>query len=133
MVHVVDSDQAISDGLTTLLGAYGIDVRSHRDAESFVRYWLPRRYRNGCLIAEADLPGISGLALLRDLRDLGVEIPVLLLVSTYSAALFEAAVGLGRVSVIQKPCLGRTLIDRVLGMRADGMAGLRQRRQLAGH
>lgn len=129
MVHVVDSDQAIADGLSTLLGTYGIDVLSHPDAESFLKYWLPRRCRNCCLITEADLPGLSGPALLRELRELRVEVPVLMLVSTSSPDLFETALGSSLVSVIQKPCLDRTLIDRVVSLRAAGMDEKRRVRE----
>jgi FixJ family two-component response regulator len=117
VVHIVDSDQAIADGLTTLLSTYGIDVFSYPDAESFLKFWLPRRACNCCLIAEADLPGFSGPALLRELRELRVEIPVLLLVSTSSPELFEVACKSSQVSVVQKPCLDHTLIDRVLSLR----------------
>ena len=129
MVHVVDSDQAIADGLSTLLGTYGIDVLSHPDADSFLKYWLPRRCRNCCLITEADLPGLSGPALLREMRELRVAIPVLMLVSTSSPELFETAPGSSLVSVIRKPCLDRTLIDRVLSLRAEGMDEKRRVRQ----
>lgn len=120
IVHVVDSDQAIADGLTTLLGTYGIDVLSYQDAESFLRHWLPRRVCNCCLITEADLPGLSGPALLRELRELHVEIPVLVLVSTSSPELIEAARSSDRIGVVQKPCLDHTLIDRVLRLRSKG-------------
>ena len=120
IVHVVDSDQAIADGLTTLLGTYGIDVLSYPDAESFLRYWLPRRACNCCLITEADLPGLSGPALLRELRELHVEIPVLMLVSTSSPELIEAAQSSDQIGVVQKPCLDHTLIDRVLRLRSNG-------------
>ena len=126
MVHVLDSDQAIADGLATLLGTYGIDVLSHPDAESFLKHWLPRRCCNCCLITEADLPGLSGTALLRELRELCVEIPVLMLVSTSTPELFDTAHGSGRVSLIRKPCLDRTLIDCVLSLRA-GALGQRRR------
>lgn len=122
MVHVVDSDQAIADGLATLLGTYGIDVLSHPDAESFLKFWLPRRCRNCCLIAEADLPGLSGAELLRELRELRVEIPVIMLASTSTQQLFEQALSSGQVSMIQKPCHDSALIDRVLDIRAAGMA-----------
>lgn len=126
MVHVVDSDQAIADGLAVLLGTYGINVQSHTDAESFLQYWLPRRCRNCCLITEADLPGLSGPALLRRLRELRVEVPVLMLVSTSSPELFETVPGSKQVSVIQKPCLDRTLIDRVLSLCGEATAERRQ-------
>jgi len=120
IVHVVDSDQAIADGLTTLLDTYGIDVLSYPDAESFLRCWLPRRACNCCLITEADLPGLSGPALLRELREQHVEIPVLMLVSTSSPELIEAAQNSDQIGVVQKPCLDHTLIDRVLRLRSKG-------------
>ena len=120
LVHVVDSDQAIADGLTTLLGTYEIDVLAHPDIGSFLRSWLPRRCRNCCLIADADLPGQSGPALLRELRELNVKIPILMLVGTSSPDLCEAALRSGGTCVIQKPCLDRALIERVLSLRADG-------------
>jgi FixJ family two-component response regulator len=133
LVHLVDSDQAIADGLAVLLGTYGINVQSHTDAESFLQYWLPRRCSNSCLITEADLPGLSGPALLRKLQELRVEVPVLMLVSTSSPELFETALGSKRVSVIQKPCLDRTLIDRVLSLRNEGMAETHQSGRSGGH
>lgn len=117
VVHIVDSDQAIADGMATLLGTYGIDVLSYQDAESFLRFWLPRRPFNCCLIAEAELPGLSGPALLRELRTLSVNIPVLLLVSTSSPELIAAARTASQVGVIEKPCVDHTLIDRVLSLR----------------
>jgi FixJ family two-component response regulator len=120
IVHVVDADQAIADGLTTLLGTYGIDVLSYQDAESFLRRWLPRRACNCCLITEADLPGLSGSAFLRELHELHVEIPVLMLVNTSSPELIEAAQSSDRIGVVQKPCLDHTLIDRVLRLRSKG-------------
>jgi FixJ family two-component response regulator len=117
VVHIVDSDQAIADGMATLLDTYGIDVLSYPDAESFLRFWLPRRPCNCCLIAAADLPGLSGSVLLRELRTLNVNIPVLLLVSTFSPELIEVARRSNQVGVIEKPCVDHTLIDRVLDLR----------------
>ena len=133
IVHVVDSDQAIADGMATLLDTYGIEVLSHPDAESFLKFWLPRRCHTCCLITEADLPGMSGPAFLRQLRELRVDIPVLMLVGTSSPELNRAALSSGRIGVIQKPCLDRTLIDRVLSIRAEGAAGQNRRWRTGGH
>ncbi|MDH3756951.1 MAG: response regulator [Gammaproteobacteria bacterium] len=119
VVHIVDPDQAIGDGLATLLGTYGIDVLSYPDAESFLKFWLPRRPCNCCLISEADLPGLSGPALLRELRELSVEIPVLLLVSTSSPELIEVARSSSQIGVIEKPCVDHALINRVLRLREE--------------
>ncbi len=114
VVHIVDPDQAIADGLATLLSTYDIQVQSYPDAESFLQSWLPRRCRRCCLLAEADLPGLSGPALLRELRAQDVAIPVLMLVSTSTPGLIEAARSSSQVGVIEKPCMNHALIDEVL-------------------
>lgn len=130
LVHVVESDQAIADGLATLLTTYGVEVLNYPDIRSFLDYWLPRRHRNCCLITESDTPGCSGYALLRKLHELQVEIPVLLLVNSSSVELIRAARTSHRIAVILKPCLDRTLVRRVLSLRSLSLAACGNRRTL---
>ena len=118
LVHVVDSDQAIADGLATLLSTYGIDVLSYADTGSFLDSWLRHRRGNCCLIAEADSPEFSGVEFLRELQELRVDIPVLLLASAASPDLVDAVRRSNRVGVIRKPCLDHTLVQRLLEFRA---------------
>jgi FixJ family two-component response regulator len=119
---VVDSDQAIADGLVTLLATYGVDVLRYPDIDSFLRYWLPRRHRNCCLITESDTAECSGPALLRELEELNVEIPLLLLVNASSAELIKDARSSDQFGVIRKPCLDHTLVQRVLSLRSSSVA-----------
>lgn len=130
LVHVVDSDQAIADGLATLLTTYEIEVLKYPDIGSFLRYWLPRRHRNCCLITESDTAECSGPALLRELRELQVEIPVLLLVNSSSAELIKAARRSDQIGIIRKPCVDHTLVQRVLSLRSASPAGGRKSRVL---
>ena len=122
MVHVVDSDPAIADGIAMLLGTYGIEVRAYPDATSFLQFWLPRRQCNCCLIADADLPGLGAPALLREVRELKVDVPVLMLVGTTTPDMIETARRSGAIGVIQKPCVDQALVDRVLEFRGEGTA-----------
>ena len=117
VVYIVNPDQAITDGFATLLGTYDIEVQSYPDAESFLLSWLPGRCRYCCLLSEVDLPGLSGPALLRELREQGVEIPVLLLVGTSTPELSEVARSSSEVGVIEKPCMNHALIDQVLCLK----------------
>ena len=82
----------------------------------------PLRLFDCCLITDADIPGLSGLALLRELHKLHVDIPVLMLVGTSTSGMIEAARRSGAVGVIQKPCLDHTLIDLVLEFRGEAAA-----------
>ena len=117
VVHVVDPDQAIGDGLATLLNTYGIQVAYYPDAESFLESQPRTSQGHCCLLVDADLPGLSGPALLQQLRDDFAQVPVLLLVSTSSPGLIEAARSSSRVGVIEKPFINGVLIDELLRLQ----------------
>jgi FixJ family two-component response regulator len=117
VVHVVDPDEAIAEGLATLLNTYGIEVLSYPDAETFLAAWPQLNSDHCCLLAEADLPGLSGPALLRKLLDECAKLPVLLLISTSSPELIEVARSSSQIGVIEKPFVNGMLTDRVLRLR----------------
>ena len=117
VVHIVDPDAAIADGLATLLSTYGIPVESYPDAETFLGSWSPASPAKGCLLVEADLPRVSGPALLAKLSGDAPGLPVLLMVSTSSPELIAAARSSDRVRVIEKPCVDDTLVTAILALR----------------
>ena len=117
MVHVVDPDQAIAEGLATLLNTYGIQVCSYPDAEAFLDCCAQLHPDHCCLLVEADLPGLSGPALLEKLLDECPNLPVWLLISTSSPELIEVARSSSRIGVIEKPFVNGTLTDRLLRLR----------------
>ena len=117
VVYVVDPDEAIAEGLATLLNTYGIEVHSYPDAETFLDAW-PHLYPDQCcLLVAADLPGLSGPALLRKLLDECANLPVLLLISTSSPELIEVARCSSQIGIIEKPFVNGMLTDRVLRLR----------------
>ncbi len=114
VVYVVDPDRAIGEGLATLLNTYAIRVQCYPDGESFLEA-LPRD--NGgraCLVAEADLPGLSGPALLHRLRRAGRHLPVLLLLSTATPEIIRQVQTAEGIDVIEKPMLDGELVDKIL-------------------
>jgi two-component system CheB/CheR fusion protein len=114
VVHIVDPDQAIAEGLATLLNTYGIEVCSYPDAETFLDAWSQLRPGHCCLLVEAELPGLSGPALVQILLDEFADLPVLLLINTSSPQLIETARSSSRFGVIEKPFLNGMLIEQVL-------------------
>jgi FixJ family two-component response regulator len=113
----VDPDQAIGDGLATLLNTYDIEVRSYRDAEAFLESWPHEHPDHCCLLVEANLPGLSGPALIQRLLDDCADLPVLLLISTSSPKLIEVAQSSSRIGVIEKPFVNGLLTEKVLRLR----------------
>ncbi|MGB5491376.1 MAG: response regulator [Woeseiaceae bacterium] len=117
VVHVVDPDSAIADGLSTLFDTYGITVLSYPDAESFLGAMPPPCFGHCCLLIEANLPGISGPALLQKLRDERADLPLLLMISTSYPQLTEILQSSRQIGFIEKPCSNGMLVNKVLELR----------------
>ena len=112
VVYVVDADSAIRDALTTLLESYNLPVKAYSDSASFLQ--AVRGVPRGCLlIVEAELPGLNGLGLLRQLRSKGSTIPVVLLASNAKPDFTRRAEHAGAAGVLEKPFVGDELMNKL--------------------
>lgn len=112
-VFIIDPDEAIREGLTALLGTLAIPVRCYPDAEAFLNSTVGQRRKGGCLVVEANLPGLCSLALLKKLRDEGCELPIVVLASTSNRDIAEQARRAGAADVIDKPLVNGLLLNRL--------------------
>jgi len=110
LVYVVDPDEAVHDALTTLFGATGTRVLCYVSAEAFLESGILPSVTDGLVLAEASLPGMGSLALLRSLRDIGLDLPVVVMTSTSNRGVAEQAIKAGAVEVIEKPLLSDQLL-----------------------
>lgn len=110
-VFVVDSDQSVLNGISSLMATLGVRVRCYRSAEAFLD---SRDYENpGCIVTEVHLPGISGLDLQEVLRSRGARHPVIVMTSDADVPIAVRAMLLGALDFIEKPFVDRLLIARV--------------------
>ena len=70
-VHVIDDDDALRESLAFLLGTADIEVESYASAAAFLDA-LPGM-RLTCVITDVRMPGLSGLDLLRRLKELKIR------------------------------------------------------------
>ena len=111
-VWVADSDRAASADLVALLARAGFRTRAFQSGEAVLDALaaLPRR---ACVLAEVELPGITGLELAARLRQRGVAAPVLLLTRLGDVATAVRAMR-GNVSdYLVKPWVERDLVERL--------------------
>jgi len=78
-VHIIDDDDAVRDSLTFLLNTAGIKVRSHHSAAAFLDALAGAQLK--CVITDVRMPGMSGIDLLRRLRELKIDVPVIVITS----------------------------------------------------
>lgn len=109
-ILLVDDDAALCDALQFALELEGFVVETYASAEALSgRHDLPGE---GCLVVDYRLPGIDGLALLRNLRRRDVRLPALLITSNPAASLQRQAARLG-VPIVEKPLLGDALLSSI--------------------
>lgn len=110
-VHIIDDDDASRQSLAFLLQTADIEVETYPSAAVF----LERLAGVGasCIITDVRMPGMSGIDLLRRLKDLKVEAPVIVITGHGDIALAVEAMKIGAVDFLEKPFDDEVLLASV--------------------
>jgi two-component system response regulator FixJ len=125
-VHVIDDDEAVRESLEFLLRSARFDVHSYESAVAFLSA-LPN-VGNGCIITDVRMPEMSGIDLLRRLKELGVSAPVIVITGHGDVPLAVEAMKIGAVDFLEKPFDDDVLLMSV--RTALGRAEQQQHRDL---
>ena len=111
MVHVIDDDEAMRDSLSYLLESTDIAVRTYESAIEFLSEIdsVP----NGCVVTDVRMPEMSGLDLVRRLRERGVGLPVIVMTGHADVPLAVEAMKAGALEFLEKPFEEEVLLHAV--------------------
>jgi two-component system response regulator FixJ len=113
VIYVIDDDDAVRQSLEFLLKTSGMTVRGFESAKAFLDI-LPQ-IRSGCIITDVRMPGISGIDLLRKVKQAGIDIPVVVITGHGDIALAVEAMKIGAVDFLEKPFDDNALLAAVQG------------------
>jgi two-component system, LuxR family, response regulator FixJ len=111
VVHVIDDDEAMRQSLAFLLEAVGMEVQTYESAEAFLE--IAPTVKAGCVITDVRMPGLSGVELLRQLRDRQVSIPVIMITGHGDVPLAVEAMKIGAMDFLEKPFDDEALLASV--------------------
>jgi two-component system response regulator FixJ len=112
ITHVIDDDAALRESFQVLLELLaGIKVHTYPSAEEFLRNGAPAPH--DCLIIDLDMPGISGVDLLGQLRISGIATPALFVTGRRVTEDLRLAANRLRAALFEKPMLPEELISAV--------------------
>lgn len=109
-VVLVDDDAALRTALKFNLEIEGFEVLTCESGEALLLRDLPAAA--ACLVLDYNLPGITGLEALTQLRDREVRLPALIITSNPPAKVRD---GIRRVDakLVEKPLLGDVLVGSI--------------------
>ena len=111
LVHVIDDDDALRESLAFLLSTAKIEVKTYPSASAFLEA-LPGLVP-GCIITDVRMPGMSGIDLLRRLKELDVGAPVIVITGHGDVPLAVEAMKIGAVDFLEKPFDDEVLLASV--------------------
>lgn len=120
VVHIIDDDEALRESLVFLLRTAQIEAESYSSAGSFLDILTSARL--SCVITDVRMPGMSGLDLLRKLRELKIDVPVIVITGHGDVPLAVEAMKVGAMDFLEKPFDDEVLLASVKSAlkRQDG-------------
>lgn len=110
-VAVVDDDAGVRAALQFLLETDGQRVRTFPSPAAFLQHGLTADI--ACLVLDQRMPGLTGLELMGEVRRLGIDVPVVLIVGTPDAGLHQRALAAGVALVLEKPLAEDILLPAI--------------------
>jgi RNA polymerase sigma factor (sigma-70 family) len=111
MVFVVDDDPLIRASIQGLLKSANLQSESFETAEQFLK--RGRWDGPSCLILDVTLPGMSGLDFQAQLRNAGLQIPIIFVTGHGDIPMTVKAMKLGATEFLTKPFNDQELLDAI--------------------
>ncbi len=116
-IAIVDDDAGVRTALRQLLRSAGFEALTFESAEEFL---AASRREVDFLIADINLPGMSGVGLLKTLARAGEELPALLITGRDDAGTIDLIRQAGPVPRLTKPFSDDDLFEVIGGALGQG-------------
>jgi FixJ family two-component response regulator len=110
-IAIVDDDPSVLKALARLLSTHSFNTRTYLSARQFLASlseWLP-----DCLIADLQMPEMTGLELQHHLARKGIRIPTIIITAHDEAGMRERCKSAGAVAYLSKPVHDTSLFDAI--------------------
>ncbi|OGT89483.1 MAG: hypothetical protein A2514_04710 [Gammaproteobacteria bacterium RIFOXYD12_FULL_61_37] len=112
LVFVIDDDPDVCVALAWLIGSVGLGTRTFHGIAEFLADWRPDA-DSGCLVLDVRMPGMGGMEFLERMRQMRIDLPVIMLSGHGTIPMATRALRLGAVDFVQKPIDEQLLLDRI--------------------
>lgn len=110
-VFIVDDDATLRRDTAEWLAANGWAVESFSNAEAFLKADKPDRH--GCVLVDAVMPGMDGMALLAELRPHAQRLPAIMVTGHGDVRMAVRAMTAGAMDFVEKPIVRSDLLRSI--------------------
>ena len=101
IIYAIDDDEAVRQSLEFLLRTAGIKVRGFESGKAFLD--VLAQIDSGCVITDVRMPEITGIDLLKKVKEIKPDLPVIVITGHGDIALAVEAMKIGAVDFLEKP------------------------------
>jgi len=101
IVHLIDDDEAVRTSVSFVLEMNDLPARTYASALEFLE--VAESLRGGCIVTDVRMPEMSGLELVKRLKERGVALPVVVITGHGDVPLAVEAMRAGVIDFIEKP------------------------------
>ncbi len=109
VIHLIDDDDAIREGLALLIGTVGLRVASWPEPQAFLDRF--DRKSIGAIVLDVRMPGIGGFSVLDTLVAQGVDQPIIMLTGHGTIEMCRRAFKSGAAEFLEKPVNDELLLE----------------------
>lgn len=120
IVFAIDDDPEVRKSLVQLLTTADLAVQTFESAEEFLSAGPLESH--GCILLDLQMPGMTGIELLRKLVQVKSQLPVLMVTAHAQVPIAVEALKLGAFDFIEKPYQAQKLIQKVQSALAQNAA-----------
>src|SRR5438477_1304381 len=110
-VFIIDDDAGVRAAIQGLLKSEGLQSEGFESAEEFLRTKRPDG--PSCLILDVSLPGINGLEFQQQLKDAGLQVPIIFITGHGDIPMSVKAMKSGALEFLTKPFRDDTLLEAI--------------------
>jgi two-component system response regulator FixJ len=128
VIHVVDDDVAVRQSLAFLLASDGFAVRLYASGSAFLEQ--QDAPLSGLVLTDVRMPGIDGIALLKQMRQRQIAVPVIVMTGHADVPLAVTAMKEGAIDFIEKPFDDELLLSAIRSALRQRAVQVTDRRQM---
>jgi len=131
IVHIVDDDEGVREGLGLLLETVGLPYELYSTAIEFLEAYDATK--GGCLVLDIRMPKMSGMDLQARLNELGCPLPIIFITGHGDIQMAVEAMRRGALDFIRKPFREQELLDRInqaLGFEAGNRKDMLEQQKI---